>query len=85
MKQPLIDEHGEVRELNQDDFSRMRPISEFPELSILKTAGRPKASIVKTSTTMRLDKSTIEYFKKQGRGWQTRINEILGDYVKTHS
>ena len=31
----------------------------------------------KQQVTMLLDKDVITYFKKEGRGWQTRANEAL--------
>ncbi|MBA4211083.1 MAG: 3-oxoacyl-ACP synthase [Parvibaculum sp.] len=33
--------------------------------------------------TMRLDKSVVEFFKKQGPGYQSRINAVLRAYVET--
>jgi uncharacterized protein (DUF4415 family) len=38
--------------------------------------GRFKANR-KQTTTLRLDPDVIEYFRKDGPGWQTRINETL--------
>lgn len=37
----------------------------------------PKKSMI----TLRLDPSIVEYFKKTGRGYQTKINAILRSYV----
>ena len=39
--------------------------------------GRPKAEKTKGSTTIRLSPEVIEYFKKSGPGWQSRIDEAL--------
>lgn len=33
--------------------------------------------------TMRLDRSVIDFFKKQGPGYQSRINAVLRAYVET--
>jgi uncharacterized protein (DUF4415 family) len=41
------------------------------------TRGRPKSERPKVSTTIRLDADVLESFKSGGRGWQSRINEIL--------
>lgn len=38
--------------------------------------GRPPGSD-KVHVTLRLDKEVVDYFKAGGRGWQTRINEVL--------
>ena len=36
----------------------------------------------KLQITLRLDERVIDYFKKQGRGYNTRINAILRAYVE---
>jgi uncharacterized protein (DUF4415 family) len=46
--------------------------------------GRPEGSH-KTATTIRLDDDVIEAFKATGKGWQTRVNAALKDWLKTHS
>ena len=83
---PLTDEFGEVRELSKEDFTKGKSINDFPQLQALaKQVGRPKATVTKVSTTLRFDASTLAYFKEQGKGWQTRMNEVLTEYVKAHS
>jgi uncharacterized protein (DUF4415 family) len=32
---------------------------------------------VKAKVTLHLDRGVLEHFKATGRGWQTRINEVL--------
>jgi uncharacterized protein (DUF4415 family) len=36
----------------------------------------------KTQVTLRIDTDVLEWFKKQGRGYQTRINALLKAYVE---
>ncbi|MBT4497567.1 MAG: BrnA antitoxin family protein [Gemmatimonadetes bacterium] len=36
------------------------------------------------STTVRLDPEVLEYFRATGKGWQTRLNEALREYVISH-
>jgi uncharacterized protein (DUF4415 family) len=43
--------------------------------------GRPILSVTKVSTTLRLDADILESFRKGGPGWQTRINEVLKEYL----
>jgi len=50
-----------------------------------KPGGRPLGSGVKASTTVRFDKDILESFKATGKGWQTRMNNALRDWLKTHS
>ena len=39
----------------------------------------------KTATAIRLSPEVTAYFKAGGRGWQTRIDEALREYVQAHS
>jgi uncharacterized protein (DUF4415 family) len=39
--------------------------------------GRPKAEKVKRAVSLRLDEDVIDWFKKGGPGWQTRMNDAL--------
>lgn len=36
----------------------------------------------KTMVSIRLDEDVLNWFKKQGKGYQTKINEILKMYVR---
>ena len=47
-------------------------------------AGRPKLENPKLLVSMRYDADIIEYFKATGKGWQSRINEVLSKYVASH-
>ncbi len=39
----------------------------------------------KKQITLRLDPDVIEFFKRQGRGYQSTINAVLRKYVEVHS
>jgi uncharacterized protein (DUF4415 family) len=39
----------------------------------------------KAHTTLRLDADLLEWFRAQGRGYQTRINAVLRSYYEQHS
>jgi|APSaa5957512622_1039677.scaffolds.fasta_scaffold10096_4 uncharacterized protein (DUF4415 family) len=86
-RKPLIDEEGEVRELTQDDIKRFKPSAEVlpaEHFKILAKRGRPRKAQPKLSTTVRLDPEVLEYFRATGKGWQTRLNEALREYVISH-
>lgn len=38
----------------------------------------------KKQVTLYLDADVLSWFKAQGRGYQTRINELLREYMKAH-
>ncbi len=39
----------------------------------------------KQSITIRLDADVVEWFKAQGKGYQTRMNAILRRYMEVHT
>ncbi len=90
---PLTDEEGEVRELTEEDVLEFSPASEFlpthmaPEIAskLLRPLGRPKANTTKEHVNIRLDPDIVAAFKATGRGWQTRLNEALREWLKVHS
>lgn len=47
--------------------------------------GRPKSANPKQSLTVRYDADIVAAFKATGRGWQTRMNNALRDWLKTHN
>ena len=47
--------------------------------------GRPKVDSKKQALTVRYDADVVAAFKATGRGWQTRMNHALRDWLKTHS
>ena len=47
--------------------------------------GRPKAEETKQALTVRYDTEVVEAFRATGKGWQTRMNAALKDWLKTHS
>lgn len=44
--------------------------------------GRPPKVRPKVSTTIRLSQDVIDHFRAGGRGWQTRIDQALQDWIK---
>ncbi|CAK0773880.1 BrnA antitoxin family protein [Gammaproteobacteria bacterium] len=52
--------------------------------SYRRKRGRPTGS-TKTQITLRIDNETLAAFRATGEGWQTRMNEALRDWIKSHS
>ena len=77
----MIDD--ENPEWTDEMFAQAKPASEFPELQTLVKAskGRPKIENPKKTISIRLSYETLAYFKATGKGWQTRINDILTKYA----
>ena len=77
-------------ELTRAELRKARPAAEMlPELIGAKAAqdllrrgrGRPAKEDHKVNQTLRLDPDVLEAFKKEGKGWQGRINEILREHM----
>jgi len=55
------------------------------ETASLRRVGRPLSEVTKERITIRLSRDVTEYFRRSGRGWQTRMNEALQEYISTHN
>jgi uncharacterized protein (DUF4415 family) len=75
-----------VDAMREEDIERLA-IEDMQELGIdpdwMKHA-KPVYPPHKERITMRLDADLVEWFKQQGRGYQTRINAILRSYYESH-
>lgn len=45
----------------------------------------PQAAAQKSSVSVRLDEAIVASFRATGQGWQSRINEVLRDWLKEHT
>ena len=54
--------------------------------SVAATESAPKSNVValKQIVTIRLDTDMLDWFKGNGPGYQTRINQILRQYMADH-
>jgi uncharacterized protein (DUF4415 family) len=59
--------------------------AEWAQVKPLVRRGRPLGSGSKTQVTLRLDVDVVEKFRASGDGWQTRINDALKSWVRTHA
>lgn len=52
----------------------------------LARIGRPPSSRpLKVPTTIRFDPDVLAALKASGKGWQTRVNEAMREWVRSHS
>jgi uncharacterized protein (DUF4415 family) len=63
--------------------------SEIPELSpeqfaraVVRRGLKPSAA--KVQLTIRVDRDVLEWYRKKGHGYQTRINKLLRAYMEAH-
>ena len=57
------------------EFTRLHPHRGRPILSETEK---------KVRISMRIEPSVASYFKSTGKGWQTRMNAVLKDYISNH-
>jgi uncharacterized protein (DUF4415 family) len=64
-------------------------LEETPEIpaemfarSIVRRGLKPVSR--KTQLTLRIDSDVLEFYKKQGAGYQTKINALLRAYMEAH-
>ncbi|MEI6704341.1 MAG: BrnA antitoxin family protein [Deltaproteobacteria bacterium] len=87
----LIDD--ENPEWTAEDFKNARSGSEVlheifsketADAMLAKKTGRPLGSGVKESQNIRFDRDILASFKATGKGWQTRMNNALREWLKEH-
>ena len=91
VREPLTNEMGEVRELTCEDFALARPLAEVMSPEFVKMVTEHQAQRkrgkqkkpTKQPVTLRLSPEVLEAFRATGQGWQTRIDEVLREYVQT--
>lgn len=78
------------RELDDEWFAKAKPASKvlppeiYSALVAKRPRGRPKADETKVFTAIRLDADLLDKFKATGKGWQTRVNAALRQYLAEH-
>ncbi len=77
------DEVSDNPSLTAEEVANMKPFREvFPDLAQameqeIAKRGRPPKEVTKQPVTIRLNPETIEKFKATGKGWQSRMSDIL--------
>lgn len=81
-------------EWTAEDIAKARPAAEvLPELIgesaaqdlLRRGRGRPKKENRKINQTLRIDPDVLEAYRRLGRGWQARINQVLRDNMPEES
>lgn len=61
-------DYSDIPELDKDFWDNAKPV--YPR--------------VKKAISIRLDEDIIEFFKEEGKGYQSKINNVLRRYVEAH-
>ena len=74
-----------VRNMRDEDID----FSDLPEVTpemfanaIVRKGFKPLP--VKQQITLRIDQDVINFFREQGQGYQTKINQLLRAYMEAH-
>jgi uncharacterized protein (DUF4415 family) len=84
LTQEHIDQHKRLGPLTDDDID----YSDDPPADGTAKWYRPGLMVGtggKRQITLRLDKEVLDFFKKTGERYQSRINAVLREYVRAHS
>jgi uncharacterized protein (DUF4415 family) len=82
MKKKYFSDVKRLRNMKDEeiDYSDIPELDEtFFEKAVI-VLPQPKASV-----SIRLDQEVLDWFKSQGKGYQTRINALLRAYMEAHS
>jgi uncharacterized protein (DUF4415 family) len=83
-REPLTDEEGEVRELLDEDFARLKRFHELPaemQAKLRAVRGKQKAP-TKELISLRVSRDVLGGFRATGEGWQTRMDEALREWIE---
>ena len=82
----MIDETDWARVAAMTDADIERAAAEDPDASLTTAGGWKDARVVwpqaTEPVTLRLDRDVLAWFRRQGRGYQARINAVLRAFVK---
>ena len=87
-KPEMVDDDNPA--LTPEWFGRARPAADvLPDLIGAKAAapllkpkrGRPAKAAPKQATNIRFSPEVLAYFRATGPGWQTRVDEVLKNFV----
>jgi len=51
---------------------------------LMRVGRPPKATPLKVPTTIRFDADVLAALKASGKGWQTRVNQAMREWLKAH-
>jgi uncharacterized protein (DUF4415 family) len=69
----------DIPELTPDQLAEMKPAREVMSAGAFRALkrGRPPVANPKRAVSLRIDPDVLEAYKATGKGWQSRINEVL--------
>ncbi len=69
--------------LSDELLRKMKPVSKSHPERPPRVRG-PQKKPTKDRITIRLNREVVAFFKTQGKGWQTNINDALLEHIRRH-
>jgi uncharacterized protein (DUF4415 family) len=79
---PTAEEDADITAAADSDPDN--PIWTDEDFKRASLGGRPRSPNPKRHVSLRIDPDTADYFVGLGKGWQSKINEVLTEYVRSH-
>ena len=74
--------------LTDEELAEFKPFeaSDLPESfkKAVRRRGRPRKADPKVPVHIRFSSEVVAYFRATGRGWQTRMDEALKEWIAEH-
>lgn len=74
-------------EWTESEFKSAKKFSEMPLgfQQAMRRARGPQKTPTKVQTTIRFDRDVLDGLKATGKGWQTRVNDAMREWLKNHN
>lgn len=80
----LLANASDVADRGDDNFDWDNAIITQNYTDLKSKLGRPISDNPKQAVSIRFDSEVIAYFKAQGKGWQTAMNNALKEYIRAN-
>ncbi|MBN2107974.1 MAG: BrnA antitoxin family protein [Deltaproteobacteria bacterium] len=86
-KKSLSTKNGQVRSLTREDARLFKPAGQVLPKELLTVLPRkpgqrgPQKEPRKEAVTVRYSREVLSYFRATGRGWQSRMDQALKEWV----
>ena len=71
-----------------EELARFKPFeeSDLPESfkEVIRRRGRPRKANPKVPVNIRFSPEVVAYFRATGKGWQTRMDDALKEWIAAH-